>query len=172
MNDFEELEGPRAGHGKWSAAGVPHRGWTCIDIEDLGAPGHICEMCERREVRFVHYMQHPEYPTVLGCGCVCAGHMEEDLAHARRREDLLRNTARRRRHWPSRKAWKQSSKGNWHISVDGYHVTAFRKGTSWSAVVSQPSTGHERFARQLYPTLVAAQLATFDYLIFLRTKKA
>ena len=23
-------------HGKWSKTGVPHRGWICVDIEDLG----------------------------------------------------------------------------------------------------------------------------------------
>lgn len=98
------LEGPSGGFGKWSEAGVPHRGWSCVDIEDLGAPDHICEMCERQEVRYVHHMQHPDYPNVLRCGCICAGHMEEDLARAHRRETTLRSAARRRRTWPDRKA--------------------------------------------------------------------
>jgi len=40
--------------GKWSQAGVPHRGWTCVDIDDLGEPSATCEMCETQEIRYVH----------------------------------------------------------------------------------------------------------------------
>jgi hypothetical protein len=40
-------------------AGVPHKGWHCIDIEELNEQDHICEMCEARQVRFVHVMEHP-----------------------------------------------------------------------------------------------------------------
>jgi len=48
--------------GKWSMPGFPHSGWTCIDIENLGAPDAICEMCERQDIRYVHAMEHPDYP--------------------------------------------------------------------------------------------------------------
>jgi len=164
------IEGPSGGFGKWSQAGVPHRGWSCIDIEDLGAPDETCEMCERQEIRYVHHMRHADYPDVLRCGCVCAGHMEEDLAGARRRETALRNAAGRRRAWPNRKGWKISPRGNLHIKVDGYHVTVFRKSKGWGAVISVPATGYERFAQRFYPTVTAAQLATFDYLVFLRSQ--
>lgn len=165
------FEGPSGGFGKWSQVGVPHRGWTCVDIEDLGSPDAICEMCERQEIRYVHFMEHPDYPEILKCGCVCAGHMEEDLEAARRRDDTMHSAARRRRAWPSRKSWKTSPKGNLHISSDGYHITVFRKGASWSAVISQPASGFKRFARRTYPTQVAAQLATFDALSFLKTRR-
>jgi hypothetical protein len=37
--------------GKWIQPGVPHKGWTCVDIEDLDAPDSICEMCEVQEER-------------------------------------------------------------------------------------------------------------------------
>jgi hypothetical protein len=40
-------------------------------------------MCESQAVRFVHYMEHDDYPEVLEVGCVCAGHMEQDLEGAR-----------------------------------------------------------------------------------------
>ncbi len=73
-----------AGRGKWSIAGVPHKGWTCVDIEDLGEPSAECEMCESQSIRYVHHMQHPQYANVLAVGCVCAGHMEGDLAASRR----------------------------------------------------------------------------------------
>lgn len=71
--------------GKWSVPGVPHRGWNCIDIEDLGSPEAACEMCKRKEIKCVHVMRHPDYPETLNCGCICAGHMEEDVERARRR---------------------------------------------------------------------------------------
>jgi hypothetical protein len=91
-------------HGKWSQPGVPHRGWTCEGVEDLGEPDAICEMCERQEIRYVHTMVHPEYPDKLACGCVCAGHMERGaadddiallVAAAREREAPLRSLAAR-----------------------------------------------------------------------------
>jgi len=85
--------------GKWTQAGVPHRGWTCVDIEDLGAPAHVCEMCEVILVRHVHEMEHPDYPETLRVGCVCAGHMEEDLVGARRREAAFKNGRQRRARW-------------------------------------------------------------------------
>ena len=66
--------------GKWSQAGVPHRGWQCIDIEDLGEPYAECQMCESQIVRYVHYMEHHSYSEILEVGCICAGHMEGDVA--------------------------------------------------------------------------------------------
>ena len=43
------------GTGKWSQAGVPHKGWIWVDIEDLGEPSATCEMCETQEIRYVQY---------------------------------------------------------------------------------------------------------------------
>jgi hypothetical protein len=42
------------GTGRWAQAGVPHKGWHCIDIEELNEQDHICA----RQVRF-HVMEHP-----------------------------------------------------------------------------------------------------------------
>ena len=76
-----------AATGKWTQPGVPHKGWVCVDIEDLGSPDHICEMCEIQDVRYVHVMEHANYAETLRVGCICAGHMEENLVGARLRED-------------------------------------------------------------------------------------
>src|SRR5262249_44444099 len=75
------------GTGKWRQPGVPHRGWECTGIEDLGACAITCEMCEVQLIRYVHEMRHPDYPDALNVGCICAGHMEEDLVGAREREE-------------------------------------------------------------------------------------
>lgn len=77
--------------GKWTQPSVPHKGWHCVDIEELEEQDHLCEMCEARLVRFVHVMEHRGYDEVLRVGCVCAGHMEEDLAGARNREAAYKN---------------------------------------------------------------------------------
>ena len=48
------------GTGRLAQAGVPHKGWALHRyIEELNEQDHICEMCEARQVRFVHVMEHP-----------------------------------------------------------------------------------------------------------------
>ena len=66
-------------HGKWSQPEVPHRGWSCIGTDDLEEPSQLCEMCESVEIRYVHFMKHPNYPETLGVGCICAEHMGKRL---------------------------------------------------------------------------------------------
>jgi hypothetical protein len=83
-----------ASFGKWSQAGVPHRGWTCIGVDDLEEPDHICEMCEHAEVRYVHVMTHPDYEGELLVGCICAGRMEEDYQRAKERETEFKRRQR------------------------------------------------------------------------------
>jgi hypothetical protein len=78
-------EGDR-GFGKWSQRGIPHKGWTCINIYDLEHDRVTCEMCESAEIRYVHVMTHPQFSGELEVGCICAGHMEQDLARAEGRE--------------------------------------------------------------------------------------
>jgi hypothetical protein len=125
--------------GKWSQPGVPHKGWICIDIEDLREPSTTCEMCETQEIRYVHHMQHPRYPDVLGCGCVCAGHMESDYEGARQREKVLRNASARRRKWLTRD-WRVSRNGNPFLNADGYNVVVYPAGQGWGFRVGNRST--------------------------------
>ena len=62
-------------YGRWSEPGLPHKGWICIDVIDLGeGASKLCEMCEHADIRYVHYMAHEDYPQVLDVGCVCASH--------------------------------------------------------------------------------------------------
>lgn len=157
------------GWGKWAQAGVPHRGWTCVGIEDLGEPSATCQMCERMTIRYVHYMEHPDYDTLL-CGCVCAGHMEEDLQRARHRESILKLNLARRDRWLGRRGWRRTRNGNWMIVTDAFRITIFRKGDGWSGVIVHPPTQRTVFARRTYPTCDAARLAAFDGMIFLQTR--
>ena len=80
--------------GKWSIPGVPHEGWTCTSVEDLGAPDEVCEMCETQDIRYVHHMEHPDYPETLAVGSDCAEHLKTTMkvrAAARRHFAMRRS---------------------------------------------------------------------------------
>ena len=93
--------GPEERHsthrGRWSEPDLPHKGWTCADMEDLGPEedgGWItCEMCQCSELNAYH-MTHPDHDEMLRVGCVCAAiwsrmqpqcaeRREKNLKHAR-----------------------------------------------------------------------------------------
>jgi hypothetical protein len=157
-----ELEQRRA-TGKWLLPGVPHRGWTCTDVEDLEEPSATCEMCEVMTIRFVHTMEHPDYPKPLGCGCVCAGHMEEDYAAAEAREREMRNRASRRARFPRLRRWHATRNGNEAIETrDRFRVIIFARDGSWSGLVEDLDTGAKVFARRRYDNPNAVKLAAFD----------
>ena len=151
------------GRGKWSEKGVPHKGWHCIDIEDLGEPEQKCEMCESQDIRYIHYMEHAQYPEVLKVGCVCAGHMEEDLSGAKRRDDFMKSRSTKRKTWLSRK-WKTSQKGNDFIKVDGYIITIFLRNGSWYALIKSEDGLYEKFSRRSYKTKEEIKIASFDFM--------
>jgi len=151
--------------GKWSHPGVPHRGWECIGIEDLGEPLSICEMCECIDIRYVHYMKHPEYPERLGVGCVCAEHMEENYVRPKQREQ----TIIRRRKWVQRK-WRNSAKGNIFLNTEGYNLVIFakveRRGKRWRIRVAKRGTNLFKFGKKSYISVEEAKSAALDALIW------
>ena len=151
--------------GKWSQAGVPQRGWTCVGVEDLEEPSQICEMCESVEIRYTHLMEHPGYPDTLSVGCVCAEHMEQDYVRPREREKKLKGAARRRKSWASR-VWRTSAKGNDYINTDGFNITVFRRGGKWALSISNRDTGRAQMGSRNYMTEQAAKAAAFDSLIW------
>lgn len=152
-----------AGRGKWSQPGVPHLGWRCVDVEDLGGPLSECEMCEAQPIRYVHHMKHPDYPRVLGVGCVCAGNMEGNRAAAEGREAGMRGRAGKRSRWLSRR-WRVSEKGNHWIRADGYRVTVYKRGAGWAAMVSDDNDSFVERSRNHYATRDRAKLAAFDFI--------
>lgn len=151
--------------GKWSTLGVPHRGWRCVDIEERDEQDHLCEMCEARLVRFVHVMENDRFEGELRVGCVCAGHMEEDIEGARRRETEFKNGRARRSRWLSR-AWRTSAAGNDFLNTqDGFNVVVYRRGTVWGARVEHRASGFSRSSKRPYPTSDMAKLAAFDAML-------
>jgi len=150
--------------GKWALVDVPHKGWSCIDVEDLGEPSATCEMCETQTIRYVHRMQHPEYRHgVLACGCICAGFMEEDREAPREREAELRSRASKRSRW-LRRAWRVSQRGNDYLKLDGTVVVVFREPRGWKYIVKDARAALLTSTSKLYDTGDAAKLAAFDAL--------
>ncbi|MCG8625184.1 MAG: hypothetical protein MJE68_24700 [Proteobacteria bacterium] len=158
-------------YGKWSESGVPHKGWNCVGVTDLESPSAICQMCERKRIRYVHYMEHPDYDVTLAVGCVCAGNMEEDYVAAKNREKGLVSNARRKEKWLQRN-WKISAKGNSYIKTrDGFHVVTYKKydGT-WGARITNCMTGEVQMSKGIYSTEDAVKLAAFDAMVFLKKR--
>jgi hypothetical protein len=169
QSDYEEqLVATR--RGKWSDRGIPHRGWRCIDIEDLGEPRMECEMCESQSIRYVHHMEHPAFPQVLAVGCVCAGHMEGNIAAARGREASMQSRIGKRKRWTTRK-WKVSNKGNPWIRADGYRVTVYKRGNGWATTVGSDDDSLVQHSRRSYPSIDQAKLAAFDLITHLVSGK-
>lgn len=154
--------------GKWSQKGVPQKGWTCTDVDDLGEPAETCEMCEAVQIRYVHYMTHPGFEGTLAVGCVCAERMEDDYTGPRRREQALKGAATRRGRWLLRK-WQRSRAGNSYINTDGFNITIYAKaGGGWGGRILERTTNRAVEARRQYQTEDAAKLGAFTGMIFLK----
>ena len=147
---------------RWDQSGTPHKGWTCIDVEDLGEAGPIeeggyanCEMCGNEKIRYVHVMIHTEFSGQRRVGCVCAGKMSDDYVGPERRERKLRNRAAQRAKWLTRK-WRTSNKGNPHLNAAGMNLGVYQAGGGWKYRIDGD------FSQGSYSTADQAKLALFD----------
>ncbi|MEI7336885.1 hypothetical protein [Pectobacterium carotovorum] len=168
---ISETQHIRDKRGKWSQKNVPHKGWKCVDIEDLGEPSLTCEMCESSQLRYIHHMEHDEYPEILSVGCVCASHMENEYSSAKEREKLMVSRTGKRSRWLSRN-WKISKKGNPFIKSDGYVVTIYPDANKWKWFTVFDGTDDKSFSRKKYNDLNSAKLAAFDRISKLLFEKA
>lgn len=143
--------------GLWAEPGVPHKGWTCDGIEDIGDPSGLCEMCLNEFVRYIHVMNHEDYRTV-NAGCVCAGRMAEDY-NATRAERNFKQRAIRRGRWMYR-PWKFSAGGNQYTNVRGHNIVIFRKGFKWRWRIKSEN-GKLLWADHDYETEIEAKAGAF-----------
>jgi len=114
-------------------------------------------------IRYVHRMSHGSYPDELGCGCICAGHMEENRANAQARERFMTNVGGRRNNWLTR-AWRTSRKGNSFLNTDGCNIVVFESGSGWGYNIEHEET-ERTFKRAGFRAQRDAKLAAFDKLI-------
>jgi hypothetical protein len=113
-------------------------------------------------------MAHPQHES-LQVGCVCAGHMEQDVAGARRREANLKLTQTRRRRWLHR-AWRVSANGNDFINTDGFNVVIYPQGDHWGARVEHRDSGERRTSKLPYNSEEAAKLAALAAMLDMKRK--
>lgn len=157
-----ELSAVQTGRGLWASPTVPKSGWRCVGITDLGAPAKVCDMCQSMHIRYAHTMLHPSSGRTLVAGCVCAGHMQGNLAAAQGNDTWLRNRATRRLRWPRRR-WRTSRSGNPCTTSEGITLTVFRQGTGWKGVISDPNHPQARtFTDRAYQDQKEAKIAAFD----------
>lgn len=119
--------------GKWSQAGVPRKGWTCVGSTDLGKGQEkaICEMCERQEIRYVQHMTHPDYAIGLDVGTDCAGRMEENYSAATKRELATKQISA----WLKR-SWKQSNLGFLLLNTNKLNIRIYENDGVFSAIIT------------------------------------
>ena len=119
----------------WDKEGVPHKGWTCVDMIDLGEDSEDmnfetrkaelyekCEMCNQEGIRYVHIMEHPKYDGQLQVGCICAEKMENEYTAPREREKNLKNRHKRKMNFLKRD-WECRSNGNIVLKYKGNYIT-------------------------------------------------
>ena len=152
--------------GKWSQQDVPHKGWQCCDFEDLGDLVGTCEMCETQSIRYVHYMEHPNYGDVLGVGSVCAGHMEEDYTAAQERERQAKSKVNRRTRWMQAQ-WKESARGNRYINRNGFNVVLYRRSGRWAYRIEEREAG-QSWSESGFASEDDAKLAAFERFVGLQ----
>lgn len=166
-----DIEAPSNARGKWSQAGVPHKGWQCISTRDLHEEGEeyvTCEMCESQTIRFVHTMTHKDYQETLDCGCDCAGYMEGNKKRAKERDSSMKRKAARRQKFPDRKGWKISAKGNPHIKVEGFHCIVSRRAGGFTVGITAPYSAEPTWGRKTYKTLREAKEGCFDAIEYMK----
>ena len=106
---------------------MPHLHWVCTGMIDLReddplAELEICEMCGKEGIRYVHVMEHPQYPQLVQAGRVCAENMENDYnAPGKRERDLLNRYNRKMTFL--KKEWQHRQNGNYVLKFKGKYLT-------------------------------------------------
>jgi len=149
--------------GQWGNPNIPHSGWECIDVRDLGKPSMTCHMCEREIIRYVHYMMHPKYRNILQVGCICAGKMEGNSQNAKERDSFIRSRTNKRKKFLDKK-WKISKNGNNYLKSDSYLIILTFKNGLWSAVIKNEKTGFDKWCEKKCRNENEMKLAAFDFI--------
>ena len=138
----------------WKREDVPHSGWICTGVTDLGAPVGVCEMCGHQIIRYAHQMVHPRYRPLVA-GCYCAGKMEGDMEAARERERDLKNQQARKESF-LRRQWKLSKNGNQYLKLRGHVLVLYMlKNGGWKYAIDST------FANEVFGSREDAVLAAF-----------
>lgn len=122
----------------WDKEGIPHKGWTCDEMIDLGEDAEDidfdtrkaefyeqCEMCSQEGIRYIHIMKHPQYNGQLRVGRICAEKMENDYIVPKERERELINRHNRKINF-LKKEWKFNKNNNLVLKYKGKYITIMK----------------------------------------------
>ena len=135
-----------------------------IDLRAAGKEPGVCDRCDRKNIRFLHTVDHPEEGLFqVGSECarrLCYGYAPE------REESRLRNLWARRSRWLQRN-WGTSRNGNETLTLrlaegEKVRVTVFFRFGAWAYSIGDKSGCH--FSRERFATSGTAKLAAFDAL--------
>ena len=152
---------------RWDKPDIPHKGWVCIGMEDLGEfaePGDIeyesCEMCGKEKIRYVHIMEHESYG-IIRVGSSCASKMEDDYTNSRQRDDECKKRAARRSNFLNRD-WNRRTNGNYTLRYKGDNITIVKNkyGPGYGVIFQGTSIWEYKDRKRM--DLNTAKIAAFD----------
>jgi hypothetical protein len=139
----------------WKQQGIPHKGWTLVDVIDVREDGQAewetdyetCMMCGNEKIRYVHIVEHAEVGEEFRVGCTCAEKMTNDYLNPQRRERELRN-------------------GNYFLNIEEHHLLIYRdkKTNKYKVKIG------ETFGKKTFDTLEKAKIAAFNGMEYLKDK--
>jgi len=166
--------------GKWNKPGIPHKGWTHQGVEDLKDITGVCEMCDKKRIRYLHTVNHDEWEDLV-VGRDCAEKMCNDYENPKKREGKAKGEARKReaqakreaqqrqiaairevervenlrRAWLDISQWRQTPKGGYSKKIEEEWLNIFRQGNNWKYVF------RNQFSMP-YPNIEEVLQATYD----------
>jgi hypothetical protein len=150
--------------GRNREAGFPHKGWKWVGARDSRDNDGLsyeeypcCEFCDKTQIRYVHILEHPNFPDSVEVGCECAEQLTEDYSNPQSHEKDLRNRASRRTKFPDRKGWKVSEKGNPYINYEEHHIIVIQSPKGDCILRIDGKLGKIK-----YKSVKEAQLKAFD----------
>lgn len=128
----------------------PQDGWWLRRWEDLGADPAFWIRCDNKcghRLRYVHFLNHHDWPGCIKVGCCCAAKLSSDYDPTEYERRMI-SLAKREQLFVTSPRWRVSKKGNPWLKAGKRIVTIFSKGPWWFACIAkkgepQPSWGND-----------------------------
>lgn len=139
---------------------APVSDWYCSGVIDIkedepDAPLAQCDVCGCEKIRFIHVMEHDDFCIPLYVGCICAGVMEGDILKAKERDRLMKNRAKRKKNFMSKK-WEVLRNGDYLLNYKYNRITIRKNGSAYSVKVNG------QLKRETLNSILSAKYAAFE----------
>jgi len=109
-----------------------------IDNKD-NADSATCQVCDYKEIRFIHVMKNKITNQQLLCGCICAQNMINTIGEREKiilSEAKAKNIAHRIKNITNRNTWKKSKNGKYYIIIEGVYLYLNNYNNKWQASIA------------------------------------